>query len=342
MNIKNQIQLSEWMRNLELPKDFRIMGIELGGSKIQAICLSSEGKFLIHRRALAKAEHGAAGIRETLLQLIREIEKSAGTFSLIGVGFGGLVDWRSGTTKASFQVRGWEDFPLAEWISNQCGGAEVVVENDTNSAAFAESMIGSGFNHSHVLYSNSGSGVGAGYVVHREIFRGSSFFEMELGHLRVGEYLQPLQNLCSGWSIDERIRQHIEAEPESEFSQLLLSQRPSHGFWGKVFDDSVSQNNPDAIRILNEVARVYALGLSHATYLLGPSVIVLGGGVSLMGEVWCSTISNHLDDFVQAPFSTSIPQIKLSALGELVVPLGAALLAIKRHQKTISQSVICN
>lgn len=338
MNIKNQIQLSEWMQNQELPRGFRVMGIELGGSKIQAICLSSEGELLTHKRALAKAENGAAGIRDTLLQLIQEIEKGTGTSSLIGVGFGGLVDWHSGTTKVSFQVQGWENFPLAQWISKQCSGIKVIVENDTNSAAFAESMIGSGFDHSHVLYSNSGSGVGAGFVVHRELFRGSSFFELELGHLRIGDSLLPLQDLCSGWSIDERIRQHIETHPRSEFSQLLLSQRPSHGFWGKVFDDSVSRNNPDAIHILNEVARFYALGLSQAACLLGPSVIVLGGGVSLMGEVWSSTVSDYLNNYVLPPFSSSLPQIKLSALGELVVPLGAALLAIKRYQKTILQS----
>lgn len=309
----------------------KVVGIEIGGSKLQAICLSEDGDICDHRRAVADANGGAEAIRNALLGLVKEIQCNVGLVSVIGIGFGGIVDWTTGTTKGSFQVRGWENFPLGEWIREKIGAEIVIVENDTNSATFAESSIGSGADSSHVLYSNSGSGVGAGYVSQKELFRGSSFFELELGHLRIGERLDPLQSLCSGWSIDERIRLHLKDHPQSEFSLLLHKLNCAGGFWGKAFDVAVREQNLDAVRILNEVARMYALGLSHASYLLNPSVIVLGGGVALMGEIWSDTVSQYLTEFMNTPLATT-PAVKLSALEELVVPVGAALLALKRSR----------
>ena len=329
MNIEIRKRLSEWVQLHPQVPWGKVVGIEIGGSKLQAICLSGSGELCDHRRAVADANGGAKSIRASLIELINEIKRNVGPVSVIGVGFGGIVNWATGTTKGSFQVRGWENFPLGEWIREKSGAEIVIVENDTNSATFAESAIGSGADSSHVLYSNSGSGVGAGYVVHKELFRGSSFFELELGHMRVGESLDSLQSLCSGWSIDERIRLHLRDHPKSDFSLRLHRLNCIGGFWGKAFDIAVSEQNPDAIRILNEVARVYALGLSHASYLLNPSVIVLGGGVALMGKIWSDTVGQYLDGFMNTPLAT-MPVVKLSALEEFVVPIGAALLALKR------------
>ena len=86
--------------------------------------------------------------------------------------------------------------------------------------------------------------------------------------------------------------------------------------------------------LVEDAARAYALGLSHAVHLLHPEVIVLGGGVALMGELWREAVQRHLGPLLMSVFRPG-PDIALAALGEQVVPLGAAALArLRLHERT--------
>jgi glucokinase len=60
--------------------------------------------------------------------------------------------------------------------------------------------------------------------------------------------------------------------------------------------------------------------------LLHPDVVVLGGGVAQIGGPWRDAVARHLEGFLMAPFRPG-PAIRVAALGQTVVPVGAALLA---------------
>lgn len=78
--------------------------------------------------------------------------------------------------------------------------------------------------------------------------------------------------------------------------------------------------------LLQEVASDLAFGLSHVTHLIHPEVIVLGGGLSLVGEVWRAAVAAALSGFVMVAFAPG-PRVVLAALREDAVPVGALLLA---------------
>ena len=102
-----------------------------------------------------------------------------------GIGFGGPVDVRHGRTQKSFQIDGWDDFPLADWIGEHLGVPRVVLENDADTAGLAEARFGAGIGHSPLLYMTVGSGIGGALIVDHQIYRGFGQGAIEIGHLRV-------------------------------------------------------------------------------------------------------------------------------------------------------------
>ena len=103
----------------------------------------------------------------------------------VGIGFGGPVDAAQGRTQKSYQIAGWDDFPLSSFIREHLGVPLVVLENDADAAGLAESRFGAGLGYSPLLYMNVGSGIGGALIVDDRIYRGSGQGATEIGHLRV-------------------------------------------------------------------------------------------------------------------------------------------------------------
>lgn len=300
------------------------VGVEIGGTKLQ-VCFCDAGHRIVDvRRLIVDKQGGAEGIRRDLAGAIRAVVADHKP-AAIGVGYGGPVDWRTGRIARSFHVEGWNDFPLGDWMRD-LSGRPSFVENDANAAAFAEATLGAGRGRSPVLYTNSGSGVGAGLVVDGRLYHGCPPGEVEVGHLRTGSRGGILEDQCSGWSLDRRIRRIVRLQPRSRLAKLVGASR---GCEARHLAPAIAAGDRTARKLVEDAARAYALGLSHAVHLLHPEVIVLGGGVALMGELWREAVARHLEPLLMSVFRPG-PVVVLAALGEGVVPLGAAALARER------------
>ena len=147
-----------------------VLGIEIGGSKLQLVAGTGDRSILDRRRMTVDPSAGGAGIRrmiaEALPDLIRRWNPGA-----VGVGFGGPVDWRRGTIRCSHQIEGWADFPLGAWLKERVR-FPVRVDNDANVATLGEARRGAGVERNPVFYVTLGSGVGGGLVVDGRIYHG--------------------------------------------------------------------------------------------------------------------------------------------------------------------------
>jgi glucokinase len=317
------------------------LGIEIGGTKLQSAVVDDSGRVLRDHEARVRPEEGAAGIRAALATQIDSLVGGlrggprAGTgagaaagphggITAIGVGFGGPVDRAAGVVAASFHVSGWGGFPLAAWISEQAGGLPVALENDTNAAALAEATFGAGRGANPLLYSNVGSGIGGGLVIDGRIYHGAPPGEVEIGHLRLSADGTITEDLASGWALDRRVRDHVAARPECLLASLAAAEGSPPS--ARLLAAALAHGDEAAAEIVDAAARHYALALSHAVHLLHPAAIVLGGGVAGIGAPWRGAVAGHLPGFLMAPFRPG-PDVRLSALGRLVVPIGAALVA---------------
>ena len=313
-----------------------LLGVEIGGTKLQLGLGSADGKINAFQRLQIDPARGAPGI---LGQIEAAIDPLLAPFRLgraeiegVGVGFGGPIDSMSGVVIKSHQVVGWDDFPLAEWFSRLLGTDRVSVENDADTAGLAEARIGAGAGTSPVLYVTIGSGVGGGLIVDGRIYRGWGGGATEIGHLRIGEGDDPptLESIASGWGIGERARRHaLNDLRDGQVGGVLLDL--AGGTIGRIDAEIVAraalQNNPIALSILHDATRAMAIALGHATTLLAPRTIILGGGVSLIGEqLWFAPIRRELGRRVFGPFRGTYRVVPAS-LGELVVVHGALVLA---------------
>ena len=299
------------------------LGIEIGGTKLQLV-LGDESANIIARCRLnversAKADAIRAQIEQSLPELI-----GAHKISAVGVGFGGPVDWTTGQICCSHQIEGWEDFKLRDWLQ-RLSGLPICVDNDANTATFGEALHGAGVGFNPVFYVTLGSGVGGGLVVDGRIYHGAKPGEAEIGHVRLDREGTTVESRCSGWAVDARIRQLKTTDPASLLAKLIAD---STGGEARCLAPALQQGDSAAKRVLTETAEDLAFGLSHVVHLFHPEVIILGGGLSLAGEPLRAAVERALRAFTMAAFAPG-PQIRIAALGEDAVTVGALELAKK-------------
>jgi len=297
------------------------LGIEIGGTKLQLVTGDTCARVSQRWRFDVDAARGGAGIRAQIESALPEI-LAARDIAVVGVGYGGPVDWRQGKICCSHQVEGWADFPLGDWLRERTG-KPVFIDNDANAGALGEALRGAGQGSDPVFYVTLGSGVGGGLAVDGKIFHGAKPGESEIGHVRLDRSGTIVEQRCSGWAVDARIRAAVAENKDSVLARLVAGMERGEA---RQLGAAWRENCPIANRILSEVAEDLAFGLSHVAHLVHPEIIVLGGGLALAGEPLRAAVETALQRFVMEAFAPG-PRIALAALREDAVPVGALLLA---------------
>jgi glucokinase len=300
------------------------LGIEIGGTKLQVFVGNGAARVVERHRFPVEASSGGAGIRGQLERIIPALAKRVRP-TAVGVGFGGPVDWKTGRICRSHQIEGWSDFPLATWLSVPAQ-APVFVDNDANLGALGEAACGAGAGFNPVFYVTLGSGIGGGLVLDGKVYHGAPPGESEIGHVRLDRSGTLLESRCSGWAVDAKVRAAAARNPDSALARCVgTASAHEANFLGAA----LSQKDPLAAAILEETAEDLAFGLSHMVHLFHPQIIVLGGGLSLVGEPLRTAVERLMPRFIMEVFAPG-PRIALAKLAEDSVPIGALCLALAR------------
>jgi glucokinase len=301
------------------------LGIEIGGTKLQLVAADTLGKIIQREPIQVDQAGGAEGI---LGEIRRVLDSWRDQYQWLaaGVGFGGPVERDSGVVAASFHITGWDGFPLGAWLNEQTG-VPVAIENDTNAAAFGEWKLGAGAGVNPLFYTNSGSGVGGGLVVDGAIYHGAPPGEAEFGHLRLDKAGRTVEQAASGWALDLAVREAAHAG-SSVLASMVGSEK---GGEARHLKAALELSDPAAISILRNAAEDLAYALSHVVHLFHPERIVLGGGVSNIGEPWREAVAAALPSFLMKAFVPG-PEVSLTTLGEDAVPIGAVACAMAKHK----------
>ena len=298
-----------------------LIGIEIGGTKLQLAVGMTDGSIIELVPIAADRKGGGAGIRhqiaEALPPLLNRHRPSA-----IGVGFGGPIDWKTGVVCCSHQVEGWHDFPLGTWLV-EVSGLPVRVDNDANVATLGEALFGAGRGFDPVFWVNMGSGVGGGLVTGGRLYHGARPGEAEIGHIRLDKSGVLVEERCSGWALDRRVREAISAMPSGTLASLAGDSVGGEARW---LAPALEARDPVASAILSELADNIGFALSHVVQLFHPEVVVVGGGVSQLGEPLRAAIAESLPRYVMDSFQPG-PKVVLPGLGQNSVPVGALALA---------------
>src|SRR5262245_53017521 len=320
------------------------LGIEIGGTKLQLGVGAGDGKLAGLWRGEVDREQGAEGIRRQIGRAVPELLARAGLASAalagVGIGFGGPVDDATQTVIKSNQIVGWDGFPLADWISDLVG-LPAVLGNDADVAGLAEALHGAGKGLSPIFYITIGSGIGGGLIIDGEIYRGFGKGAAEIGHLRVDDVevseagsgtwvTGNLEARVAGWSIAERADRAAWSERGRGSRLVRMVGGETQFLTARHVAEAAAQGDDLALSVLDEAWKALAKAICHVIALLCPRRIVIGGGVSLMGEeLLFAPLRRLVAERVFEPFA-GLTDIVPAALGEEVVVHGAVSLARKR------------
>ena len=306
------------------------IGIEIGGTKIQAGIGTADGRILsggIVRRPVVR-EHGASGILNDMVSMVDEILASRhvklSEIDKVGIGFGGPVDTARGVTLTSFQIDGWTAFPLKQWAEEQWK-KPVLIENDASTAGLAEFIAGNGRGCSRLFYITVGSGVGGGWIVNGRIDNGQGLGAAEVGHMWVNDpesgLLTELEQVCSGWAIGRRARLAAEGA-DSLLKELANSLEDVDA---RIVYLAAERGDDIAARVLRQTCQTLGAAISNVVALLHPERVILGGGVSLMGPLFWDALQSEFRSRVMPAFASKVELVQ-SKFKEDVVVVGALCL----------------
>lgn len=310
----------------------KYVGIEIGGTKLQLVTGGITANILERVRYSIDPTGGGEKIREQIKEGIERLLIKH-KINAIGVGFGGPVDWQTGIIQLSHQVEGWGNFNLKTWLE-ELTGIPVAIDNDANTAALAEAKHGAGKGSKTVFYMTIGSGIGGGIITDGKIYHGRIPGEVEIGHIRLDKSGITLENKCSGWAVNNKVKEHIQQHPKSLLAKLATNNAlpASH-----LLEPALKQKNIAAIKILADVSDDISFALSHIVHLFNPDVIVIGGGLSLLKEHLRSPVANKLSTYIMKALSPP-PPVKIAELSEDVVPIGALELAKNIYKSNFTKN----
>jgi glucokinase len=313
------------------------LGIEIGGTKLQfGVGTGRDAALVDLARRDVDPKGGAEGIRRQIAEAARPLIARHQVRG-IGIGFGGPVDGVRGRTIVSHQVEGWKDFPLSQWCVENLG-MPAVLANDSDSAGLAEARFGAGRGFSVVVYNNIGSGIGGALVIDGHLYPGSCGVAAEIGHLRLGPEAersdQVLESVASGWAISRNAvarLQQANVEPKDRDDLLARCGGQVERLNTKMLAEAACSGNALARASFDTACRAIGWALGQVITLVAPNVIVMGGGVSLVGEdLFLRPLREYVDRYAFPPLRGTY-QIVPAKLGEEMVVHGVLALAAQRE-----------
>ena len=310
------------------------LGIEIGGTKLQLGVGDGSGPPLV---ALVRLDvvptHGAQGILAQIRTAAPPLI-AAHRATRIGIGFGGPVDATGLRVVKSHQVAGWDNFALAAWCRIELG-VPAVLGNDADLGGLAEAHYGAGRGHNPIFYITVGTGIGGGFIVDGRVYRGAGHGAAEIGHLRPGPDAaspgETLESRAAGPGIVAAVARLLADASPGDARQLLARLGgTAEGLTAKIVGEAAAAGDPLALAGLQGARRALGWGIAQMITLLAPAAVVIGGGVSLMGEeLFFAPLRAEVKRYVFPPFRGTYT-ILPAELGEEMVVHGAVALAAER------------
>ncbi|MDQ6606140.1 MAG: ROK family protein [Actinomycetota bacterium] len=313
-------------------------GIDLGGTKIEAIVVDSKQKVLGSSRRPTPTEGGPDGVAAELIGAITEAAKAAGIgpadLSGCGVGSPGSIDSVRGTVSSARNLPGWEGtFELGSLLSKKLR-TEVFVGNDVAVATEAEFRLGAGRPYQSVLGVFWGTGVGGGLILDGKPWHGRGGAG-EIGHMVVkqGGRRCPcgrrgcMEAYAGRAAMEARARKLAKQGAKTKLFKVM-EERGRTRLTSSIWWHALKQEDKLTTKLIDEAVEALGAGVASAVNLLDVEAVVIGGGLGVrFGEDYVRRIAAAMRPHLfndQRP-----PDVHVAALGDLGGALGAALLVGK-------------
>lgn len=266
-----------------------IMGVDIGGTKVAAGLIDASGTIISQRRVpMVSNSDATAGLDSVLAAIDSVLSDLKGSQEVraIGICAPGPLDPTTGTIINPPNLPCWRDFPLAKQVA-KVHRIPVKVDNDANSAAFAEARWGAGRGYNNIFYVTIGTGIGTGIVLNGRIYHGRTGAAGEGGHVSI-DYHGPIcpcgkpgciEVLAAGPAIAKRARGKLLRGGNSSMLLQLAKGNPE-AVTTEMVGEASAAGDPIAHETLHETVDLLSLWLGNMVDLLDPEAIIIGGGAT--------------------------------------------------------------
>jgi glucokinase len=309
-----------------------VVAVDMGGTNLRAAFFpDAQPEPASQRKIATQAQEGPDAVLQRLVGLIRDVAPAGPARLRIGVAAPGPLDPRRGMVFGAPNLPGWHAVPLRDRLEDALG-CPVFVGNDANLGALGEWRHGAGQGVQNLLYLNLGTGIGAGVIADGRLLLGARGLAAELGHMTVvpegpvcgcGQHGH-LEAVANGPAL---ARQAVERIRAGEPSSLAPDVRAGKRIGGRDVGQAARAGDPLASDIVTRAGMAVGSHLASLVHAFNPEVIVLGGGVSTLGDVLLDPMKRTLHAQLMSPAYAEGLRLELAALGDDAGLIGAMVLA---------------
>lgn len=284
------------------------LGIDIGGTKIFHGLINKNGE-IVSKITKEETPKTAILIEEKLKEIIRQYEDK---INCAGIATAGAVSNEndrilSSTANMPENYREINFKNLSEKV-------KIYLENDANSAAWAEYKIGVGKNFNNMVVLTLGTGVGGGIIVNNKLLKGKSGAAGEM-HFKLST---DKKRKCTCGSYD-----CFESYASGRGLKLTYQDITSKDISTYEIIEKFNKNEPDAIEALKKWNEYIAIGAVGLNDIFDTDIIALSGSMAQFANI------DFIENYINNETVTTNTKASLCEAGNYAGLIGAGLLALE-------------
>lgn len=264
------------------------IGVDIGGTKVAIAVVTEEGKIVSDTVIKTDLTIRPEAMIERICENIEEVltESKVDRADIVGIGMGapGPLDSKAGMITCPPNLKTWVDLPIKKLVEEQLS-IPVTLENDANAAALAEKWVGAATDTENFAYVTISTGIGAGIVSEGKLLRGLKGNAGDIGHTVVDPSYGRCpcgQDGCLEWIASG-------TAIARQGSEILGYQAST-----KEIFERYEQGDADIVPFIDGILKVLGQACTTIVNTFDPEKIVIGGGVSKVGN----TLFDPIRDYV--------------------------------------------
>ena len=316
------------------------IGVDLGGTNIKIAVFDEGFRKCGEKRTPTEVKYGSehvlVRIWHGITELLEELHLKPEDIRCMGMGVPGILDIPNGISRFSPNFPKWEEVPIVAWMKNHLG-IPTFIDNDARVNLYGEWKFGAGKNRKNVLMITLGTGLGGAAVVDGRVIYGATGSAGEIGHInmfRQGRKCRCGSSGCLGRYVSalgilRTFREKVEAGRQSVICEWVNDDL--NAVTADMLSKAYDEGDPLAIETMHETGELLGYGLCAVFSLYNPEIIIVGGGMSNMGDRLLQYTRDVLDSHaLRIPYSACT--IVTAVLGDAAGMLGAAACAKERME----------
>ncbi len=282
---------------LEINPDHGLVaGIDMGAMHLSVALADFSARIMEEIEVPFNIANGPKECLQVADKILRELLQKRGLtpndLAGVGVGVPGPVITEKGTVMAPPIMPGWDRYPIRTSLEDQWSTA-VILNNDAELGALGEWAYGAGRGEKNIAFIKVGSGIGAGLIINKQLYGGTTGSAGEIGHLTVDEN-GPLcacgnhgclEAFAGGYAIASQAKKLV-----ASGKRTLLSEKSPDSITARDVAEAARRGDLAAQEIIKRSGTFIGIAIAGLINLINPSTVIIGGGVAQVGDLMTGSI----------------------------------------------------